>query len=231
MKKTFAFIQYFFYLGFNWGWSIAVYIIRHEIKGEKKYGIDTTGADELGKMKAAGIDISHATVYMPITYFQLDEIFKMLPIHPRNHFLDIGCGKGRALCVAAYNGFNKVTGIDFSKEFCEKTKENLHITNEFYPQLNYSVIHEDAAKSIIPADVDCIFLFNPFDITVMNKVVKNIHNSIQKNPRDLTIVYANPLYKQLFLEQNFTETHYSKRLNYLELSILNYRPLKGAGSN
>lgn len=218
------FIQYFFYLGFNWGWRIAVYIIGHEIAGEKKYGIDTTGADELGKMKTAGIDISHATVYMPITYFQLDEIFETLPAHPRNHFMDIGCGKGRPLCVAAYNGFNKVTGIDFSKEFCDKAIDNLRITINFYPQLQYSVVNVDASKSMIPDDVDCIFLFNPFDINIMKKAVKNIMISIEKKPRNLAIVYANPLYKQLFLEQNFIETHYSKRLNYLELSILNYRP-------
>ncbi|MEO6232046.1 MAG: class I SAM-dependent methyltransferase [Ferruginibacter sp.] len=224
MKKTFAFIQYFFYLGFNWGWRIAAYVIRHEIKGESKYGIDTTGADELRKTKAGGIDISHATVYMPITYFQLDEVFETLPAHSRDHFMDIGCGKGRALCIAAYNGFNKVTGIDFSKEFCDRANKNLRITGKFFPPLKYSVVNEDAATSIIPADVDCIFLFNPFDIIIMKKVVKNIMTSIQNKPRNINIVYANPLYKQLFLEQNFIETHYSKRLNYLELSILNYRP-------
>jgi hypothetical protein len=90
--KIFAFIQYFFYLGINWNWSIAFHILLHEIKGERKYGIQTTGSDELKKTKAEGIDISHATVYMPASYLLLEDIFARLPADHRKHFLDIGCG-------------------------------------------------------------------------------------------------------------------------------------------
>jgi len=191
-----------------------------EIKGEKKYGINTTGADELKKLKAQGIDTSHATVYMPATYFQLEEIFEALPTGQRTHFLDIGCGKGRVLCVAAHKGYSKVTGIDFSKEFCAAATQNLNITKLTFTSLDYSVVNKDAAVAPIPTDVDCIFLFNPFDIVIMKQVVINIITSLQLQPRNLYIVYANPLYKQLFLEINFTEIHYSKHLKYLELSIL-----------
>jgi SAM-dependent methyltransferase len=221
--KILAFIQYFFYLGFNWNWRIAVYIISQEIKGEKKYGLHTTGSDELKKLKAEGVDTSHATVYMPITYFQLEEMFKALPGASREHFLDIGCGKGRALCVAAHHGYNKVTGIDFSKQFCVDSIGNLLVTKRVFPSLDFSVIHNNAAKVEIPADVDCIFLFNPFDLVIMERVVRNIEQSLQKNPRDLNVAYANPLYKDLFLKKKFKEVYYNRRMNYLELSILNYR--------
>ena len=99
--KFLSFLRYFFYLGINWNWRIATTIIRQEIKGEKKYGINTTGADELESLEKAGIDTSHATIYMPISYLLLQAIFKQLPLKPATHFLDIGCGKGRILCVAA----------------------------------------------------------------------------------------------------------------------------------
>jgi len=221
--KILQYIKYFFYLGFNWNWRIASYIIRQEIKGEKKYGINTTGADELKKMEAKGIDISHATVYMPTTYFQLEEIFTTLPPGERRHFLDIGCGKGRAMCIAAHYGYPVVTGIDFSQEFCEEAAGNLELTKKKVPALKFDIINKDAVKAEIPPDVDCIFFFNPFDVVIMKKVIKNIVKSLQYNPRNLHIVYANPLYKSLFLEHNFIETYYSKRLNYLELSILNFR--------
>ncbi|MEO6721307.1 MAG: class I SAM-dependent methyltransferase [Ferruginibacter sp.] len=221
--KIFSFIQYFFYLGFNWTWTIAVYIIRQEYKGEKKYGLRTTGSDELKKLKAQGMDISHATVYMPINYFQLEEMFAVLPPDPRNHFLDIGCGKGRAVCVAAHYGYGKVTGIDFSKQFCIEAGENLQLTKEIIPSLEFSVIHNDAANVEIPADVDCIFLFNPFDMVIMKRVVANIEKSLQLNPRNLNVAYSNPLYKNLFFEKEFKEVYNKKQMNYLELSILNFR--------
>ncbi len=218
--KIFSFIQYFFYLGINWNWKIAFHILLHEIKGEKKYSINTTGWDELKKTRAAGIDISHATMYMPANFLLLEEVFAKLPLEKRNHFLDIGCGKGRALCVAAYMGFKKVTGIDFSNEFCIIAEENLQQTKSKYPLLDYSVINKDAATIEIPADVDCIFLFNPFDQFIMKKVAKNIQESYRKNPRNIFIIYLNPLHKKELIQIGFKEFYYTIKMKLLEALIL-----------
>ena len=92
-------------------------MIKQEVSGERKYGINTTGADELHNLEKQGIDISHATIYMPVSYTLLEEIFEQLPVTTCNHFLDMGSGKGRALCVAAHKGFKQVTGLDFSNRF------------------------------------------------------------------------------------------------------------------
>jgi SAM-dependent methyltransferase len=218
--KIFPYIQYFFYLGLNWNWKIAVHILSHEIKGEKKYGIRTTGSDELKKMEVAGVDISHATVYMPANYLLLEEIFSKLPCGQRKHFLDIGCGKGRALCVAAHNGFHKITGIDFSNEFCTSAGKNLEHTKKIFPSLNFSIINTDAARAKIPADTDCIFFFNPFDGFIMGKVAKNILGSYKKNPRDIYIIYLNPLYKKELLQIGFKEIYYTRKMKYMEAVIL-----------
>ena len=218
----FKYIKYFTYLAFNWNVKIAWTIILQEIKGEKKYGINTTGADELKKLEAKGIDISHATIYMPVSYQLLEEVFGQLTTNHRHpsHFLDIGCGKGRALCVAAHKGFMKVSGIDLSKELCDKAKENLGITKEKKPLLDFSIINNDAFYFEIPADVDCIFFFNPFDEIIMSGVVKNILNSLQQHQRKISIAYVNPLHKELFLKAGFSEVYYSKKMKYLEVSVL-----------
>ena len=234
--KFFSYLKYFFYLAYNWNIGIAWLIIRQEISGEKKYGINTTGADELNQLDKQGIDISHATIYMPVSYLLLEEAFKQLEGNNNNapavpsgqptnnksftHFLDIGCGKGRALCVAAHQGFKKVTGLDFGKNLCDAAKENLTITKETIPGLEYKVINNDAFYFEIPADTDCVFFFNPFDEIIMSGVVNNILKSLKSNPRKLTIIYVNPLHKELFLKAGFKETWYSKKMKYLEASIL-----------
>ncbi len=226
--KFFSYIKYFFYLAYNWNIGIAWHIIRQEIKGEKKYDINTTGADELYKLEKLGIDTSHATIYMPVSYALLEEIFKQLnsrkPQTTNNkqqtHFLDIGCGKGRALCVAAHQGFKKVTGIDFAKALCDTAKENLDLTKQKIPALEYKIINNDAFYFEIPDDVDCIFFFNPFDEIIMSGVVNNILKSLQNNPRKINIIYVNPLHKDLFLKAGYTETWYSKKMKYLEVSLL-----------
>jgi SAM-dependent methyltransferase len=180
--------------------------LKQEIQGEKKYGIDTTGADELRKLKAKGVDISHSTIYMPVSYQVIETALAHLPAANKNHFLDIGCGKGRALSVAAFYGFKKITGIDLSKKFCEDALQNLELIKQKVPVLNYEVITADAAAFSIPDDVDCIFLFNPFDNTIMEKVLDNINVSRRQKPRTINIIYANPIYKYLFLRSNFFET-------------------------
>ena len=126
-------IKYFFYLAGNWNIRIALHIIKNEIRGEKKYGIQTTGADELRSLENKGIDISHATIYMPASYDLLEDIFAKFNPATFNHLVDIGCGKGRVLCVAATFGAKNITGIDLSKEFCETAKQNLSTTKKNYP--------------------------------------------------------------------------------------------------
>lgn len=218
--KIFTYLHYFFYLGFNWNFRIALTIIYQEIKGEKKYKIDTTGADELKDLSKNGIDISHATMYMPISYLLLEEIFRQLSFTSKKHFLDIGCGKGRAMCVAAYYGYKYITGVDFSQQFCEDARNNLQLTQKKFSAMNYTITTADAMNYEIPEAVDCIFLFNPFDVVIMNAVVYNIMESARMYPREIIVAYANPLFEELFLEEGFTEIFHTKAMKYLEAAIL-----------
>ncbi len=239
--RLLSYINYFFYLAWNWNISIAWHIIRQEIKGERRYGIHTTGADELKELDKLGIDISHATIYMPVSYELLEDIFEQLglsklqttnlkpqtcPEHsqrantkPITHFLDIGCGKGRALCVAAHHGCKKLTGIDLSKELCNAAKKNLALTKKTISGIDSVIINNDAFYFEIADDVDCIFLFNPFDETIMSGVVENILESLQAHPRKVSIIYVNPLHKEYLINARFTETWHSQKMKYLEASI------------
>jgi SAM-dependent methyltransferase len=220
LLKMFQYLRYFFYIGIHWNWRIAFILLRHEIKGEQKYQISTTGADELKKLKQQDIDTSHATMYMPVSYELIEAALREIPGKNKRHFFDIGCGKGRAMCVAAHHGFTKVSGVDFSRSFCEAAEKNLLRVKQQLPATDYFITVEDAAVTIIPQDVDCIFLFNPFDETVMKKVVHNIKLSLDKTPRALNIIYANPLCKKLFTSNGFSETFHVKKHTYFEISIL-----------
>ena len=123
------------------------------------------------------------------------------------------------MCVAAAFGVKKSTGIDLSKEFCEAAKRNLEIIKQTHPQLVYKIYNNDAFYFDIDNDVDCIFLFNPFDDTIMSGVLENIEVSLENNPRKITIIYVNPLQKHLFLESSYKETDHIQRMHYLEVSV------------
>ncbi len=218
--KLLTYIKYFYFLLDNWDYKIAWYMIKQDIRGERKYKINTIGADELIDLEELGIDVSHAAIYMPVSFNLLEEIFEQIPVTKRNHFLDIGSGKGRALCVAAHHGFRKLTGLDFSRNLCNIAKENLEKTRISIPSVNFTIIHNDAFYYEIPGDVDCIFMFNPFDEIIMSGVVNNIFESLQNNPRKISIIYVNPLHKEQFLKAGYTETWRSKKMKYIEAVLL-----------
>lgn len=195
-------------------------MIRNEIKGEKKYGIETTGEDELKHLDKKGIDISHSTIYMPAGYDMLEELFSQPLIKHCNHLLDIGCGKGRVLCVAAHFGFSHLEGLEFSKIFCKEAEANLEIIKQRIPSIKYNIVNNDAFYFEIPTSVDCIFMFNPFDEIIMSGVINNIELSLKKNPRNLSVVYMNPLHKKLFIDTGYNEIFHRRKLKYLEACIL-----------
>lgn len=217
--KPFKYFKYFFYILYNWDARIAFHIIRNEIRGEKKYNIETTGSDSLKSLENKGIDISHATIYMPVSYDLLEDFFTEIKIQTFNHFLDIGCGKARAMCVAAAYGVKKVSGIELSKELFLDAERNIKTCQEKYPSTNFSIYNNDAFYFDIDDDVDCIFMFNPFDETIMNAVMENIETSLDLKPRVMTIVYINPLEKHVLLEWGYEEIFHSKKMKYLEGSV------------
>ena len=222
--KAFDYIQYFYFLSTNWNVRIATHIIAEEIKYERKYRIDSTGADDLQALEERGVEIHNSTFYMPASYDLLHTLFKKIDLTKIRHFIDIGCGKGRVLCVAAHYGVKKLTGIDFSKEFCEQARKNLAGTQERVPGFTARILHNDAFYFEIPDDSDCIFFFNPFDDVIMSGVIENIEMSLERSPRRIMVLYINPMQKHLFLEAGYQQTWHFQKLKYLEAVILKKEP-------
>lgn len=216
--KALKYIQYGWYISVKLSWRFALQLIRQEIAGEKKYGICTTGADELRGLGRSGTDISHATIYMPVSYPLLETALAQIP-ESRRHFVDIGCGQGRALCVAVHFGFSKVTGIDFSPDFCAASVRNLIRTAKQKDGFQYEVLLQDAAGWPVPDDADCLFFFNPFDAEIMEKVIARIRESLRRNPRKVQIIYVNPLYGYLFTGNGFSENYHLRNGRHLEVSV------------
>ncbi len=227
--RFFSYIKYFFYLVRNWDLSIARHIISREIKGEKKYGIYTTGADDLEELEEKGIDIEHSNIYMPASYDLLEDVFAKTKVSVFKHLLDIGCGKGRVLCVAAHLGVKKVSGIDFSKEFCREATKNLISTQRNLNDLEFKIYNNDAFYFEIAGDVDCIFMFNPFDDLIMSGVLENIEISLEEHPRKMTIIYFNPLQKHMLLDLGYEVIYQQKKLTYLEAAVLTKSPGQSQG--
>jgi predicted RNA methylase len=214
-------LRYFFYLAWNWSPWLAAFVTWHEWRGEKALGISTTGIDELKDLEEDGVDISHASMYMPMNFFILDWLLENNgDAAKKEGFIDLGCGKGRVLIAAAAHGYTNIMGLDFHPRLCAIAIQNTASVSLRFPDATFRIINNDAFYFDIPETVSTIFLFNPFDTVIMSGVVQRIVASQTRKARTIRILYANPMDKGLFLNEGFKEIRYIKKLGYLEASIL-----------
>lgn len=214
------YLLYFLYVSWHWGVTLALFIIRHEIKGERKYGIHTIGTDNLtGDIPRE--DIEHVSMYEPINYYTATWLFdRLTPADINTAFIDIGCGKGRVLAIAAAYGFQQITGIEYSPRLCRLAQPICNVLQFRHPNTNISVIEADARVFDIPDNIGVIFLFNPFDEIIMKTFIEKVTASIHRKKRPLKVLYANPQCKQQWLEAGFRETDHFVKLVHLKGSVL-----------
>jgi len=221
IQQSIYYIRYFFYIALNWNIRLAWFTIYHEIKGEKKYHINTSKIEDVKKLSLKGGNVDHAELYQGANYYLLENVFEYLQtIEAPKNILDYGCGKGRVLAVAAYYGFGKITGVEFAKELCDVARKNIIPVQQKFTDKIFNVIHENAVDHKIEKDTNVFFFFNPFDEVVMLAVAKNILQSLKEDPREVYVVYLNPVHKEFFLSAGFEQIYYLQELKYIEASIL-----------
>lgn len=217
------YLLYFFYITWYWGLDLAIFIIRHEIKGEKKYGIRTIGLDSLPDT-VPDVERKHFSLYEPVNYYSLTTLFDHLKAPDvKTTLLDVGCGRGRVLAVGAAYGFRDMIGIDFSEKLCEQAREVMEGVKEVSPGLTVAISCVDARDYDIPDTVGVIFLFNPFDDLVMESFVDKVFESLYRRERPIKVLYANPQFKELWLNAGFKETGSFLRKKYLKGSVLEWK--------
>lgn len=108
-------------------------------------------------------------------------------------FYDLGCGKGKTLCVAALNhNFNRIAGIDYYQPFIEQARENTSACGAKNVQLYFNDMAEfkDFDKNSV------IFLYNPADDFILEQVRKNIESAAER----AVLIYNKPVHADVFKE-------------------------------
>ena len=225
--RYFYYLRLFSFIAFNWNIRLAWFTVYHEIRGEKKYNLDTSKVENVKKLSTKGDNVEHAELYQGANYYLLEKVFDHLQTIEANlptgqagqNILDFGCGKGRVLAVAAYYGFRKITGVEFAKELCDVARKNIIPVQQRFPDKIFNVIHANAVDYKIEYDTNVFFFFNPFDEVVMLAVAKNILTSLKQNPREIYVVYINPVHKEIFMSAGFEQIFHYEKLKYIQATI------------
>jgi SAM-dependent methyltransferase len=86
-------------------------------------------------------------------------------------FVDIGCGKGRALIIASQYHFKEIIGVEYSASLSRLAEKNLKRCGIH----NYRIACMDATEFTYPSVNTFAFFYHPFgDISLLNTVLNRI---------------------------------------------------------
>jgi len=108
-------------------------------------------------------------------------------------FIDIGCGKGRAVMLATAYPFRDVIGVELHPGLAQIAAANLKKWNASHGAIPPARIAcQDALEFEFPATPCLLYLYNPFAESILRQLIDRIAQSVAANPRAIDILYCNP---------------------------------------
>lgn len=184
-------------------------LLRAESKYEKQFGIKTA------KIKRS--DSSEFFHYQGASYLQLIRILNKIYLFTKDfEFVDIGCGKGRAVFVAESVGYTNLTGIELDGALVSEAIDNLKIYPLKKNNSQVEFLQANALNYKYKNTKTVYFLFNPFNEEILSEVLKKIKT---ESTSETWFIYMNPLYPKPFENEGMELVEKFKTRFYKEANV------------
>jgi SAM-dependent methyltransferase len=187
------------------------------------HGVDTCGdvplatLDFQSKNKTAGLEYQshHPRI--------IRAGLAALAVRPEE-FIDFGCGKGRVLLVASEFAFRRIIGLEFAPPLAETARRNLKSYRSRRQKCSQiEVITVDATEYELAAEPQVLYFYSPFARSVMDQIVQNIEKSLERQPRELRVLFSGVLAMR---DSAFgSRTQYERLLRGRYIDIYRHRSL------
>jgi SAM-dependent methyltransferase len=160
-------------------------------KFDRTYSIDTFGQQSVAQSQITSSSKKYGQGFGSIPAGSLRALMRRLPMRPKDFvFIDYGCGKGRALFIAAEHSFKAAIGIEYASDLASIAKRNIELTMGIF-QTPIQCLEMDAMDYEPPIDDECFFfLYSPFEGPVLERALDRISLSYERSPRELILCYA-----------------------------------------
>jgi SAM-dependent methyltransferase len=191
---------------------------------DRFHGTDTSGVATVTALPAYEIALTYAVDYAGSQPSVLRSALAKLPRFDNYTFLDLGCGKGRALLVASEFSFREIVGVELSPPLAQVAQRNaIILTNRFPARTSVRVAVGDASNYPLPPGNLVIFLYNPFHAELMANVVAGVEAALAAEARSIYVIYYNPIAGHCFDASPQLHRHFAKMLPYAD-EELGYGP-------
>jgi len=163
---------------------------------ENLSGLDIT---KYNSVEEIGLSRETSNHYSSSGNNDLKRIIEYLKVSRYDSILDFGCGKGGAMIVFSGFPFCKVDGVELSELLSSIAIKNFNLLG----LTNLRVICADAKNFTNLDQYNYFYFYNPFPAGVMSQVLVNIQRSVVNSPRQVTLIYKNPVLHEMFMSCGF----------------------------
>jgi len=164
-----------------------------------QYGTDTSGLITGEELVSGMWNDLWNTAYYGISPSGFNQMFEALDLKwGRFAFVDMGSGKGRALLLASRFPFRRIVGVEIAAELSKAAKANIERFSAPWQRCREIEVRTgDAAEFAYPAGPLVLFFYQPFLAPVLKRCLKNLARSLAVEPREVYVVYVNPVFERL----------------------------------
>lgn len=186
---------------------------------DRKYGVDTSGLVWGLDLKTGSPSDLWNTAYYGIGPSVFHRVMAHVPepLQCESTFIDLGCGKGRAVLLASQYPFVRAVGVEIAPRLHSIAVENVKRYAAARLQRRegriapMSIFLEDAASYRFPSGPLVVYLYHPFCRPVLEQVLRNLEAALAAERRDATVIYINhelhdALDRAPFLQQVWSAT-------------------------
>ena len=174
-----------------------------------------------GKL-VAGVKHSDNFEYASLDYLNIRSVIRMLKPCEEDVFFDIGCGKGRVVCMMARERIKKCVGIELLQPLCAVAERNAKSLRGRKAPIE--IMCCDATEANMNHG-SIYFFFNPFGPETLRDTLQNIKRSLDACPRTARFVYYNSEFESIFHDAGWlTKTRECKSLGGLSIGFWESRP-------
>jgi SAM-dependent methyltransferase len=188
----------------RWGWLRR----RRKISAEptpplhpfdERYGVETGGLIPGDVLRSGHRNDAFNTAYYGMAPSRFQKVMELW-IADQTHsgidgysFVDIGCGKGRAVMMASQFGFREVVGAELHVSLAVTAKANVAAwTAAGRAVCPIRIVCQDATEFVFPEGACLMYLFHPFGAPVLQQLIERIEVDFAQRGGMLDLIYFNP---------------------------------------
>jgi hypothetical protein len=182
--------------------------------------------DDLSPVNTAHADLSYE--YGASPRLVVDWILNAIKVDLTQYsFIDYGSGRGRVLLSAARKPFKCVRGIEFCRVLHEQAKRNI----AGYP-VRHLVCRDvqsvccDALEYDLPGSNCVLYFYNPFEVELLDKVIRQSLEMARARQRRIIIIYYNSKHHQTLADNKKLKSRPLSHIARLKLKLFSPHPVQ-----